>query len=176
MGLVIRNAVEADIPAIAAIYAAEVRDFVNTYEYDPPDEAEMLQRMRGVLADGYPWLSAELDGQLAGYAYAGAFRSRDAYRWVVENSVYVAAGRQGHGIGSALLAKLIAECEARDFRQMIAVIGEATNTASIKLHERFGFRHLATMPGIAWKHGRWLDTVFMQRGLGEGNRAAPSVG
>ncbi|GAB2502560.1 GNAT family N-acetyltransferase [Pseudoxanthomonas sangjuensis] len=176
MSPIVRNASEADVPAIAAIYAAEVRDFVNTYEYDAPDEAEMRGRMRNVLAGGYPYIVAELGGQVVGYAYASSFRSRAAYRWVVENSVYVAAGRQGKGIGAALLRKLIAECEARGFRQMVAVIGEAGNTASIRLHERFGFRHVGTFPGIAWKHDRWLDTVFMQRALGKGDTAEPSVG
>lgn len=176
MQATVRAAREADIPAIAAIYAVEVRDFVNTYEYDVPDEAEMLRRMRAVLDDGYPYLSAELDGEVVGYAYASAFRSRAAYHWVVENSVYVAAGRQGQGIGAALMERLIAECEARDFRQMVAVIGEAANTASIRLHERFGFTHLAVLPGIAWKHGRWLDTVFMQRALGKGNLEPPTNG
>ena len=173
MALAVRDAAEADIPAIAAIYAAEVRDFVNTYEYDAPDAAEMLRRMRAVLDGGYPYLAAELDGDVVGYAYAGSFRSRAAYRWVVENSVYVAAGAQGRGVGAALLQALIDACEARGFRQMIAVIGEPTNAASIKLHERFGFRHVGTFPGIAWKQQRWLDTVFMQRALGKGNAAPP---
>lgn len=176
MNVSIRPAVEADIPAIAAIYAAEVRDFVNTYEYDVPDAAEMLRRMSAVLAGGYPYLAAELDGEVVGYAYAGSFRTRAAYHWVVENSVYVAAGMQGRGIGAALLECLIAECEARDFRQMIAVIGEPTNNASIKLHERFGFRHIGTFPGIAWKQQRWLDTVFMQRALGDGADSRPEAG
>jgi len=175
MNVLIRPATEADIPAIAAIYAVEVRDFVNTYEYEVPDQAEMLRRMRAVLDGGYPYIAAELDGEVVGYAYASSFRSRAAYHWVVENSVYVAAGMQGRGIGAALLERLIAECEARDFRQMIAVIGEPTNTASIKLHERFGFHHVGTFPGIAWKQQRWLDTVFMQRALGSGNVAPPAA-
>lgn len=170
---VVRDATETDIPAIAAIYAVEVRDFVNTYEYDVPDQAEMLRRMRAVRAGGYPYLAAELDGEVVGYAYASGFRSRAAYHWVVENSVYVAAGMQGRGIGAALLERLIAACEARDFRQMIAVIGEPTNIASIRLHERFGFRHVGTFPGIAWKQQRWLDTVFMQRALGGGTSTGP---
>jgi len=171
---VIRDATLADIPAITAIYAVEVTDFVNTYEYEVPDAAEMSRRMHGILAHGYPYLAAELDGQVVGYAYANSFRSRAAYHWVVENSVYVAATAQGRGVGAALLQALIDACSARDFRQMIAVIGEPTNTASIKLHERFGFRHLGTLPGIAWKHGRWLDTVFMQRALGDGTGGPPS--
>ncbi|MCG8276976.1 GNAT family N-acetyltransferase [Stenotrophomonas sp. NLF4-10] len=170
----IRDATPADIPAIAAIYAVEVADFVNTYEYEVPDEAEMARRMDDIRARGYPYLAAELDGEVVGYAYAGSFRSRAAYHWVVENSVYVAATAQGRGVGAALLQALIDACVARGFRQMIAVIGEPANTASIKLHERFGFRHLGTFPGIAWKHERWLDTVFMQRALGDGTGSPPS--
>ena len=165
---VVRPVSEADIAPITAIYAAEVRDFVNTYEYDAPDQAEMRRRMQGIVEADYPYLVAEVDGQVAGYAYASSFRARIGYRFTVENSVYVAAERQGHGVGSALLERLIAECEARDFRQMIAVIGEAANSGSIRLHERFGFRHIGTFPGIGLKHGRWLDTVFMQRALGPG--------
>ena len=173
-GIVPRAATEADIPAITAIYAAEVRDFVNTYEYASPDEAEMLRRMREVLAGGYPYLVAELDGAITGYAYASAFRSRAAYRWTVENSVYVAAHAQGRGVGAALLQALISECEARGFRQMVAVIGEAANSASIHLHQRFGFRHIGSFPGIAWKQQRWLDTVFLQRTLGPGSAGPPT--
>ena len=165
----VRAATEADIAPIAKIYAAEVRDFVNTYEYDVPDEDEMLRRMRGIVEAGYPYLVAEIEGEVAGYAYASSFRARIGYRFTVENSVYVAAGMQGRGIGSALLGKLLQECESRGYRQMVAVIGEAANTGSIRLHERFGFRHVGTFPGIGLKHGRWLDTVFMQRALGGGS-------
>jgi len=168
VAFLVRAAAQADIPEITAIYAAEVRDCVNTYEYDAPDEAEMLRRMQDILAGGYPYLVAELDGQVAGYAYASGFRARIGYRFTVENSVYVARGRQGRGIGMGLLDRLIVECESRGFRQMVAVIGEAANTASIRLHERHGFRHVGTFPGIGLKHGRWLDTVFMQRPLGAG--------
>ena len=167
----IRAATDADIDAITAIYAVEVRDFVNTYEYDAPSAEEMLRRVRAIVAGGYPYLVAEVDGQIAGYAYASSFRSRIGYRYTVENSVYVAAGWQGRGIGSTLLERLIAECEARGFRQMVAVIGEAANRASIRLHERHGFRHVGTFPGIGLKHDRWLDTVFMQRALGAGATA-----
>lgn len=168
MSPLIRAATDADIAAITAIYAAEVRDFVNTYEYDAPDEAEMRRRMRGIVEAGYPYLVAEVDRQVAGYAYASSFRVRIGYRFTVENSVYVAADLQGRGIGSALLGRLIADCESRGFRQMIAVIGEAANAGSIRLHERLGFRVVGTFPGIGLKHGRWLDTVFMQRTLGDG--------
>ena len=169
----IREVRDADMPAIAEIYADEVRQRVNTYEYDVPDVDEMRRRMRALLADGFPFLVAEYDGRVAGYAYAGSFRARLGYRFTVKNSVYVAADRQGHGIGAALLAALIEACTARGYRQMIAVIGEPTNNASIGLHARFGFEHTGTMPGIAWKHGRWLDTVFMQRALGDGTSTPP---
>lgn len=173
MDLTLRDAIPADVPAITVIYAAEVRERVNTYEYDVPDEAEMLRRMRGVVDAGYPYLVAEHGGQLVGYAYASSYRARIGYRFTVENSVYVAAGQQGRGVGAALLRYLIEECEKRGFRQMIAVIGETANTASIRLHEKFGFQMVGIFRGIAWKHGRWLDTVQMQRALGAGNTAAP---
>jgi len=171
--LILRDAAPADLPAISAIYASEVRDHVNTYEYDVPDEAGMLRRMRGIVESGYPYLVAEAGGELLGYAYASSYRARAGYRFTVENSVYVAAGRQGDGIGAALLERLIVECEARGYRQMIAVIGEPTNTASIRLHEKFGFQLIGIFRGIAWKHGRWLDTVQMQRALGPGDGDAP---
>ena len=174
MPLLIRDAAPGDIPAIAAIYAEEVRLRVNTYEVDPPDAAEMARRMQAIVEGGHPYLVAELDGAVAGYAYAGPFRQRAAYRWVVENSVYVADGMQGRGIGQALLDALVEACTQRGFRQMVAVIGEASNTASIRLHRRAGFEHIGTFPGIAWKHGRWLDTVFMQRALGAGNTEPPN--
>ena len=174
MDLIIRDVVPTDIPAISAIYAAEVRDHVNTYEYDVPDQAEMQRRMQGIVETGYPYLVAEAGGQLLGYAYASSYRARAGYRFTVENSVYVAAGRQGHGVGAALLERLIGECEARGYRQMIAVIGEPTNTASIRLHEKLGFQPVGVFRGIAWKHGRWLDTVQMQRALGNGDREAPA--
>ena len=174
MTVSIREATPADVPAIAAIYATEVRDHVNTYEYDIPDEAEMARRMRAIVEGGYPYVVAECDGEIAGYAYASSYRARIGYRHTVENSVYVAPGQQGRGIGTALLEKLIARCEARGFRQMIAVIGEPANTASIRLHEKAGFHLVGIFRGIAWKHGRWLDTVQMQRPLGAGNQEPPN--
>jgi phosphinothricin acetyltransferase len=173
LDLIIRDATLADVPAITTLYAAEVRDHVNTYEYDVPDQAEMQRRMQGVLAAGYPYLAAERGGEVVGYAYASSYRARIGYRFTVENSVYVAAGQQGNGIGAALLQRLIEACETRGYRQMIAVIGEPTNTASIRLHEKFGFQLIGIFRGIAWKHGRWLDTVQMQRTLGAGNADAP---
>ena len=173
MDLIIRDACLADLPAISAIYAAEVRDHVNTYEYDVPSQEEMQGRMQTTVAAGYPYLVAVAAGEVLGYAYASSYRARAGYRFTVENSVYVAAGRQGLGIGAALLERLIAECQARGYRQMIAVIGEPSNTASIRLHEKFGFHLIGVFGGIAWKHGRWLDTVQMQRALGSGSSDAP---
>ncbi len=174
MPALLRDATAADVAAITTIYAIEVREHVNTYEYDVPDEAEMARRMDAIVGAGYPYIVAqEPDGTIAGYAYASSYRARLGYRMTVENSVYVAAGRQGQGIGAALLGRLIAMCEERGFRQMIAVIGEPTNTASIRLHEKFGFQLVGIFRGIAWKHGRWLDTVQMQRPLGAGNNEPP---
>lgn len=169
----IRPASDDDIAAIAALYAQEVRAGTATYEYEAPDAEEMLRRMRDVLAAGYPWLVAELDGAFAGYAYAGGYRARIGYRWTVESTVYVAPRLHGRGIGTALMTALIGECEARGFRQMIAVIGEPANRGSIALHERLGFRTVATFEGAGRKHGRWLDTVFMQRALGSGSTEPP---
>ena len=174
MPALLRDATAADVAAITAIYAIEVREHVNTYEYDVPDEAEMARRMDAIVGAGYPYIVAqEPDGTIAGYAYASSYRARLGYRMTVENSVYVAAGRQGQGIGTALLGRLIAMCEERGFRQMIAVIGEPTNTASIRLHEKFGFTLVGIFRGVAWKHDRWLDTVQMQRTLGAGTAAPP---
>jgi L-amino acid N-acyltransferase YncA len=173
MTLLLRDATEADIPAITAIYAVEVTDFVNTYEYEVPDETEMAQRRRNLLAAGYPYLVAEFEGRVVGYAYAGSYRARIAYRWTVENSVYVAAAAQGKGVGAALMQRLIDECEARGYRQMVAVIGEPTNVASIRLHERFGFELVGIFKGLGRKHGRWLDTVQMQRAIGPGTGQPP---
>ncbi|MGE4459497.1 MAG: N-acetyltransferase family protein [Stenotrophomonas sp.] len=174
MAVHIRDAGAADIATITAIYAVEVTDFVNTYEYEVPDEAEMLRRMQDILARGFPYLVAEIDGQVAGYAYANTYRSRIAYQWTVENSVYVDARFQGRGVGSTLLQALIDACTARGYRQMVAVIGEPANSASIRLHERFGFQLVGVFRGLGRKHGRWLDTVQMQRALGDGAGSAPS--
>ncbi|MBB3274485.1 MULTISPECIES: GNAT family N-acetyltransferase [Pseudoxanthomonas] len=174
MPLHIRDATEADIPAIAALYAEEVRERVATYEYDVPDEAEMAQRMRAVQAAGYPYFVAERDGRFAGYAYASSYRSRIGYRWTVEDTVYIVPEHQGQGVGKALLQRLIDACEASGFRQMIAVIGEPANGASVALHEKLGFRTVGVFQGLGRKHGRWLDTVQMQRALGAGDGAAPS--
>ncbi len=176
MPIEIRDATAADVPAITVLYAGEVRDGVNTYEYDAPGMGEMQQRMETILAAAYPYLVAELDGEFAGYAYASGFRGRIGYRATVENSVYVVPAMQGKGVGRRLMQRLIDDCAARGFRQMVSVIGDPANTASIRLHETLDFRHVGTFPGLAWKHGRWLDTVFMQRPLGPADGAPPHDG
>ena len=174
MTLRVRAATLADVPAITALYAREVREGVATYEYDAPGDMDMAARMQAVTDNGFPYLVAELDGAFAGYAYASRYRARTGYRWTVEDTVYVVPEAGGRGIGSALLAQLIEQCEDRGFRQMIAVIGESANGASVALHEKFGFRTVGVFQGLGRKHGRWLDTVQMQRALGSGNDDSPA--
>jgi len=174
MRLSIRTATAADIPAITAIYDHAVRHGTASFELEPPDAAEMARRQRALLDGGYPYLVAETDGAIAGYAYAGAYRPRPAYRWSVEDSVYVAPALQRRGIGAALLGRLIAEAEQRGFRQMIAIIGDsAAQTASIELHRALGFRRIGAVENVGFKFGRWLDTVLMQRALGIGATKPP---
>jgi phosphinothricin acetyltransferase len=169
----IRPAAPADIAAITAIYAGAVRHGTATFELEPPDAAEMRRRYDALRAQGFPYLVAERDGRIAGYAYAGPYRPRPAYRFTVENSVYLDPAAQRRGIGLALLTDLIGRCEQRGLRQMIAVIGDSANTASIALHRRAGFAMIGTHPNVGFKFGRWLDTVMMQRALGEGGATPP---
>jgi L-amino acid N-acyltransferase YncA len=171
MTLAIRPAVPADIPAITRIYAHAVEHGTASFELTPPDEAEMTRRMNDLTGKGYPYLAGEIDGALAGYAYAGPYRARPAYRLTVEDSVYIAPDRHRRGIGRTLLAALIEATAARDFRQMIAVIGDSGNQAgSIGMHEALGFRHVGILQDVGFKHGRWLDSVLMQRALGDGRK------
>lgn len=170
----IRDAALSDIPAITAIYRHAVLHGTASFELDPPDEAEMDRRMTAVLEPGYPYIVAETeDGRVAGYAYANAFRTRPAYRWSVENSVYVDPAMQGSGIGRALMAELLDRCERAGFRQVIAVIGGSAHKASIRLHESLGFEMIGTFTGSGYKFGRWLDTVLMQKALNGGDTAPP---
>jgi len=169
----IRAATEADLPAITSIYEHAVRFGTATFELDPPDLAEMTRRFRA-LADGqFPYLAAELDGAVIGYAYVGPYRPRPAYRFSVENSVYFDPKAQGRGIGKLIMQELIAQSERRGFRQMVAVIGDSANVASIGVHRATGFRMIGTCENVGFKFGRWLDTVMMQRDLGEGARTVP---
>ena len=170
----IRPATAADLSAITEIYEHAVRYGTATFELIPPDLAEMTRRF-GVLMDGgFPYLVATVEGRLVGYAYAGAYRPRPAYRFTVENSVYLQPAIHRRGIGLLLLQRLITECEARGYRQMIAVIGDTANAGSIGVHTRTGFQMIGTHPNVGFKFGRWLDTVMMQRALGEGATTLPA--
>ncbi len=175
MSLVIRAATAADIPAITAIYDHAVRHGTASFELDPPDAAEMARRRQTLVDAGFPYLAAEADGTVAGYAYAGPYRPRPAYRWSVEDSVYVAPALQRRGVGRTLLARLLVEAEQRGFRQMIAVIGDSAQAPSIELHRAAGFHHIGTVENVGHKFGRWLDTVLMQRALGRGASAPPAA-
>jgi len=169
----IRPAQPRDLAVITAIYDDAVRHGTASFELDPPDQAEMARRYETLHAGGYPYLVAELNGDVVGYAYAGPYRARPAYRWTIEDSIYIAPQAQRRGIGRALLARLIADAEAGGFRQMIAVIGDTANTGSVEVHRTAGFRLVGTFDNVGFKFGRWLDTVLMQRELGQGATAAP---
>jgi phosphinothricin acetyltransferase len=169
----IRPAGLDDIPAITRIYDHAVAQGTASFELEPPDQAEMARRMRALLDGGFPYLAAEIDGALAGYAYAGHYRTRPAYRFSVEDSIYIAPQAQRRGVGRALLDRLIVESESRGFRQMIAVIGDSAQTASIALHRAAGFRMVGTIENVGYKFDRWLDSVLMQRALGKGATTKP---
>lgn len=169
----IRPTTPADIPAITRIYAHAVRHGTATFELEPPDEAEMLRRFEKLRAGSFPYVVAEIDGAVAGYAYAGAFRERPAYRFTVEDSIYIAPEMHRRGIGRALLMRLIADTEAAGFRQMIAVIGDSGQAASIAVHRSCGFKDAGVFEAVGFKFGRWLDTVQMQRALGPGATTTP---
>jgi len=169
----IRPATPADLPAIAAIYDEAVRTGTASFELTPPGVAEMARRHAAIVEAGYPYLVMEEAGTVPGYAYASAFRPRIAYHHTVENSIYVAPAAQGRGIGRALLEALIADCEVRGFRQMVAVIGDSANQGSIGLHRVCGFHHVGVLADTGLKFGRWIDTVLMQRPLGPGADGVP---
>jgi L-amino acid N-acyltransferase YncA len=172
--LEIRPAIAADLPFVTEIYADAVRFGTATFELVPPDLAEMTRRFQALTDSGFPYFVALLDGHVAGYAYAGPYRPRPAYRFTVENSVYLQPAIHRRGIGQQLLQRLITECAARGFRQMIAVIGDLANAASIGVHAACGFQMIGTHPNVGLKFGRWLDTVMMQRELGEGASTVPT--
>ena len=173
MSVLIRAATAADIPAITAIYDHAVSHGTASFELDPPDAAEMVRRHHALVEAGYPYLVADADGTVAGYAYAGPYRARPAYRFSVEDSVYVAPALHRCGVGRALLDRLVAEAEQRGFRQMVAVIGDSAQTPSIELHRAAGFRLIGAIEHVGFKFGRWLDTVLMQRPLGPGASTPP---
>ena len=169
----IRPAAAADLSAITDIYDHAVRHGTATFELISPDLAEMTRRFEALMNGGFPYLVVELDGRVVGYAYAAAYRPRPAYRFTVENSVYLQPAIHRRGIGRQLLQRLITECEARGYRQMIAVIGDSANAGSIGVHAGTGFQTIGTHPNVGFKFGRWLDTVMMQRALGDGGGTPP---
>lgn len=176
----LRNAGSDDLPHIQAIYAHHVLNGLASFEETPPDLAEIRRRYEATLALGFPYIAAEItgiDGQplLAGYAYAGAYRTRPAYRYSVENSVYIAPDCLGRGVGRRLLTELIGRCTALGFRQMIAIIGDSGNAASIGLHKALGFTPAGRLTSVGFKFGRWVDSVIMQRPLGAGDGDVPGV-
>ena len=171
--MIIRPCETRDVPEITAIYRDAVLHGTASFEIDPPDKAEMARRQRVLLDGGYPYLAAEHGGVLKGYAYAGPYRPRLAYRYSVEDSIYVDPQAQRLGIGRALLAALIETATVGGFRQMVAVIGDSAQTPSIELHRALGFRMIGAIEAVGYKFDRWLDTVIMQRPLGDGASAAP---
>ncbi len=175
MNLIIRHSRDEDIPAMAAIYANSVATETASWEYESPTVEEFARRRAEVLANGFPYFTAELAGRVVGYSYASSYRARVGYRFVVEDSVYVLHAMKGHGIGKQLLMTLIDECTRLGYRQMVAVIGDSANLGSIKLHAACGFHHVALFKGIGYKFDRWLDSVQMQRVLGDGANAPPIV-
>jgi phosphinothricin acetyltransferase len=168
-----RAATEADIAAITAIYRPAVLQGTASFELEPPDEAEMLRRFRAVADGGYPYFVAELDGRVMGYAYANAYRTRPAYRFTVEDSVYISPEAQGKGVGRLLLRALIDACTTKGYRLMVAVIGDSRQYASIALHRSAGFTFCGTIHSVGHKFGRWLDSVIMELPLGDGDTSQP---
>lgn len=175
MGLSIRDSVAGDMAEITAIYGYFVTTSTASFETMPPGPDEMTRRREGLLAEGYPYLVAVDDdtGRVLGYAYAGAYRTRPAYRFTCENSVYVATDAHGRGVARALMQALIDRAEAFGARQMVAVIGDRANHASIALHAACGFEHAGVLPAVGWKFGRWIDVVLMTRPLGAGANSPP---
>jgi phosphinothricin acetyltransferase len=172
--ITIRPCAEDDMRAVSEIYAHHVLHSTATFELEPPNLEEMLSRRRAIVEGGYVYLVAETDSGIIGYAYVGAYHKRPAYRFTVEDSVYVRAGDEGRGIGLRLMQALLAACEQKPFRQMIAIIGDSANRASIELHRRLGFRMVGAFQSTGFKFGRWIDTVLMQKELGAGGRLPPT--
>ena len=174
MRVAIRAATGEDMPAVAALYAHHVLTGLATFEEVPPDAAEMARRHAALTGGGLPWLVAEEGGRLLGYAYAGPYRARAAYRFSVEDSIYLDPAATRRGIGRALLERLIERSAACGARQMVAVIGDSANAGSIGLHASLGFARVGTLAAVGFKFGRWVDSVLMQRALGEGSATIPA--
>jgi phosphinothricin acetyltransferase len=175
MAIALRDATVKDVPALARIYGHYVTHSACTFEEVPPADAEMESRLAAVRAGGWFWLVAEEEGAVLGYAYASAFRTRNAYRFTVEDAIYVAPASAGKGIGTLLMEELIRRCTTAGYRQMLAVIGDSANAASIALHKRLGFEHVGLLRATGFKFGRWVDVVMMQLPLGPGADNAPTA-
>lgn len=171
----LRDAAPSDDESIAAIYAHHVRVGLGTFEEESPPAEEMRRRREAVLASGLPFLVAVVDGVVVGYAYAALYRTRSAYRFTLEDSIYVAPQVARRGVGRALLTRLVERCSVLGYRQMVAVIGDSANAPSIRLHEIVGFTRIGVQPAVGFKHGRWVDCVLMQRALGAGAAPLPQV-
>jgi phosphinothricin acetyltransferase len=171
--LLIRPSIDADIPAITRIYAHHVLHGTGTFETDPPTEADMATRRADVLSKGLPYLVAEHDCEVVGFAYGNWFKPRAAYRYSVEDSIYLAPGQQGKGLGRALLSEFLARCEAAGVRKVMAVIGDSANSGSVGLHRALGFQHVGVVKSCGWKFGRWLDIVLMDKTIGQADHTTP---
>ncbi|GBF26966.1 phosphinothricin N-acetyltransferase [bacterium MnTg02] len=169
----IRPMEKRDLDVIAEIYGEAVRHGTGSFEIEPPSAIEMASRYQALVDGGFPYFVAEMGGEVKGFCYAGPYRPRPAYRKTVEDSVYVAVDARGKGMGEALLSRLIEETERSGFRQMLAVIGDSANAASINLHRKLGFTFVGTVHAVGYKHGEWLDVVTMQKSLGAGDRQPP---
>jgi len=171
--MIVRPAAPQDLPAIQAIYAHHVLNGLASFEEVPPSVEEMRRRYEDVTRQGFPYLAAEEKGEILGYGYCSLYRTRSAYRYTLEDSIYVKEGRQGKGIGTAILKELIARCEALNCRQIIAVIGDSANAGSIRLHASLGFVRAGLLRSTGFKFGRWVDSVYMQLPLGAGDGTKP---
>ena len=172
--LTVRDVERGDVDAVSGIYAHHVMHGTGTFELVAPTVAEMADRIAAIVDAGLPFLVADAGGHITGFAYAGPYRSRPAYRQTVEDSIYLLPEASGRGVGTALLRALLPRCEAWGARQIVAVIGDSANEASVRLHAKCGFAHVGTLRSVGWKHGRWLDTVLMQRALGAGDGQPPA--
>ena len=169
----LRPAQESDMAAISVIYAYHVVHGTGTFEATPPSTSDMLKRWDDVRSKGLPWLCAEVDDQVVGFAYANWFRPREAFRYCAEDSIYIAPEMTGLGLGRALLGELMQQCETAGIRKIVAVVGDSANQSSVGLHVAMGFTHAVTLPSCGWKHDRWLDIVILERWLGTGDSTPP---